>query len=342
MGMFLEAARPPCTSLQFVGTLAPMVNKTSRIVSLLALVLSVGCAKNSTVQIASSADQVGYAKTVPAGTESRAARYESDMQNAEQSLDQRFPKYVSELTDTDWELVQQIYEKAEAEGKSHSYSAHRSEAEAVLGFYESEKKELVGKVASASHHKAKESGCQNLKLYGSIDWSLQKVVVERLVERRRESSDAHMMIRREEEALGKENAKTLEKQIDEIMFASYMAHVGAQAQKAELERMVSEGSDAKHALSDRIEEIDEKKKPSSDDEAEREELKVALEALQPAMDKAETQLKDAEQKSLDLEAKFDEAWGDLKAEVRKKSKDAPKEEEPEAEEQLEEEEKQPS
>jgi hypothetical protein len=309
-----------------------MVNKTSQIVSLLTLVLSVGCAKNSTVEIASSADQVGYAKTVPAGTESRAARYESDIRSANQSLDESFPKYVSELEETDFQLVQEIYEKAEAEGKSHSYSAHRAEAEAVLGFYEEEKKELVGKVASASHHKAKESGCRDLKLYGSIDWSLQKVVVERLVERRRESSDAHMLIRREEETLGKENAKTLEKQADEIMFASYMAHVGAQSQKAELERMVSEASDAKHALTDRIEEIDEKEKPSSDEEAERKELQAALDALQPAMDKADAQLKDAEQTTLDLEEKFDKAWSDLKGEIRKKIKDEPDKEEPEKEE----------
>lgn len=307
-----------------------MLNKFSLGVSFGTIFCSMGCANTSTVQVASSADQVGYAKTVPEGTASRANRYESDVQSTKKSLDSNFGNFVKELDDTNWDLVEDIYEKAELEGKSQAYLAHRAEAEAVLGFYEAEKQKIVSRVASASNQKAKDGGC-NVQLQGSVDWSLQKVVVERLVERRREASDAHMLLHREEETLGKKNVTTLENQVDEIMFTSYMAHVGARAQQAELERLVDESGAAKDTLSDRIKEIDEKEKPSKDEEQERKDLKAALEGLQPAMDKAEAQLKDAEEVAVDLEERFEKAWDALKKQLREKQKEASNKEDEESE-----------
>jgi hypothetical protein len=295
------------------------------------LLISSGCAPSKEPQVASSADQVGYARQVPTELDGRAERYQSDLKNSQTILNERFSSFVGELSDTDWEMVEEVYEKSQDEGKSRSYLDHRDEAEAVLGFYESEKKVLVGKVASATQHKAEEEGCKKVKLYGAVDWSLQKAVVDRVVERRRESSDAHLLIQREEEALGKKNIKALEQQADEIMFASYMAHVGAVMQQQELQRLVDEGSGAKSALSRRIEEIDESEKPSKDELKEKEELQAALDALDPALKKAEDQLKDAEQTALDLQEAYNKAWDGLQEDLDKKLKEEPKKEASKAE-----------
>lgn len=293
---------------------------------LTALLISIGCAPAKEPQVASSADQVGYARHAPAEIEGRAERYQSDLKNSQKILGERFSAFVSELSDTDWEVVREVYEKSQDEGKSRSYLDHRDEAEAVLGFYESEKKVLVGKVSSATQHKAEEEGCKNVKLYGAVDWSLQKAVVDRVVERRRESSDAHLLIQRQEEALGKKNIKALEQQADEIMFASYMAHVGAVMQQQDLERRVSEGSDVKRALSRRIEEINESEKPSKEEVTEKEELEASLDALDPALKKAEDQLKDAEQTALDLQEAYNKAWDGLQEDLDEKLKEEPKKE----------------
>lgn len=313
-----------CTLSGIVGRLAFMKRPSPCWACLTALLISIGCAPTKEPHVASSADQVGYARQVPAQLEGRSGRYQSDLENSKTILDERFGTFVGELSETDWEIVEELYEKSQDEGKSRSYLAHRDEAEAVLGFYESEKKVLVSKVTSAAQHKAEEEGCKKAKLYGAVDWSLQKAVMDRVVERRRESSDAHLLIQREEEKLGKKNTKALEQQADEIMFASYMTHVGAPMQQQELERLVGEGADVKRALSRRIEEINELEDASKEEMKERDELQAALDALDPAVKKAEDQLEDAEQTTLDLQEAYDKAWKKLQEDVRKKLKDAPK------------------
>jgi hypothetical protein len=277
-------------------------------------VATVGCAKQEPPAAASSAGQLSYATEYPETVSRESERYETDAKAAEDHVG-KFAGYVDALKDPDWTVVGTVYQRADEEGRSQAYANSRRQESIVKDFYADERKELVGRVAGATQHAAKEKGTE-VQLYGPVDWSLEKGIEESLDDRRHAASDAHRLLESEEKKLGRVNQKPLEGQIDEILLASYVAHVGAAQEEHELRRLVDESANAQKTLERRREELKEQPKPSAKEVAE---VDAALAALTPAVDKARAQLEAAEKRRLDLQKKYDTAMDALKKQVAEKA-----------------------
>jgi chromosome segregation ATPase len=267
--------------------------------------------RNKGPDIPSSAGEPNYAERLPDELEAMGQRYDNEAQLTDETT-QKFGEFPAALDDPNWNIVLQVYERADQEGQSSAYVEHQRE-EAMLGrFLEQERKPLVRRVAASNEYVTKEQGCE-VELWGATDRGLEKGFEERLEERRRSDSGAHELITLELDALGKKNEKTLRDQTDEIRFASFVVHVGLLSEEQAMRQRADEASASKSALEDHIEEL--KKRPEPDQEriARAED---ALQRIDPQVQQAEQRLKQAEQKRKDLTQKYEDAFEQLKKAVQ--------------------------
>jgi hypothetical protein len=266
--------------------------------------------RNKGPEIASSAGDASYAVRLPEDLKASGQRYDNEAGMADE-IHQKMGGFPAELKDPNWSIVEQVYERADEEGRSAAYVEHQRE-EAMLGrFLEQEKKPLVRRIAGSNEYVTKEKGCE-VELWGATERGLEKGMEERLEERRRSDSGAHELITLEAEALGKNNEKPLRDQVDQIRFASFVVHIGLYTEEEEMRRRSDDASAAKSALEDHIESLKARPKPDQERIARAE---TALRDLDPAVQQAEQRLEQAEQKRADLKKKYDEALDRLQKAV---------------------------
>jgi hypothetical protein len=253
-------------------------------------------------KVASSAEQVGYAE-----------RYPDELQRVEGNVTRehelgasfaQFKEFPSELGETDWNLVHQIYETADEEGRGQAY-AQRFEEQATVGrFFEEEKKPIVGRVSGAVTFSAKEKGIEDFQPYGPVNFGLEKGIEQQLEDRRRADSTAQISIEEQEEALGQKNVPVLQKQADTLSLASHLVYVRALRDEQELTRLVDESSQVRSTLEERKEALSKAQKPNK---AALERTDKALAALDERVEKAKAALDGAEQRRQKLQQDYDAA-----------------------------------
>lgn len=266
--------------------------------------------RNQGPEIPSSADDPNYAERLPENLTAAEQRYDRQATLA-QEISQKMAEFPAALTEPNWQIVGEVYERSDEEGQSAAYVEHQRE-EAMLGrFLEQERKPLVRRIAASNEYVTKEQGCE-VELWGATDRGLEKGFEERLEERRRSDSGAHELIALELDAIGKKNEKPLRDQADLIRFASYVVHVGLWLEEEEMRRRADEASAAKSALEDRVEELKARPKPDAERIARAEQ---ALSEIDPAAQRARQRLEQAEQKRADLQKQYDDAFEQLQRSV---------------------------
>lgn len=292
-------------------------------------VLSVACApRESEPLTASSADQPSYARKYPARLQTTVSNIDTQVKLLV-TVASEFEKYPDELKDPNWDLVIQVVEHADAQGKSAHYAERIQDNSLILAFYEEEKDEIHKRVGGAVQYQAKEKGC-DADLYSPAVLALDKSITKQLEDRAHDDSDAHLLIDQNQTALGKANVEALKQQADSIALASYLGHVGVQREQRELDRLLKDASGVDSTLDDRIEELSKppppevKRSPEEQKavDGELEALKAAKASLQKDVAAAQESQKGAEERAERAKKLYEESLEQLNALLEKKREEA--------------------
>jgi hypothetical protein len=288
-------------------------------------VVGSGCAgQKIEPQVASSAGQTNYATDYPAALQDVS----NDYVNAEGDVRKNtteFPKYPDQLKDPPWTVVAGVVNRADEAGRSASYVDERRDVEAAREFFTEEKDEITRKVAGSAQYVAKKKDC-DVDVSGAVSSSLKDAVDKQLEKRLRSHNDAHLIIDRYRDTLGKANATALEKQADDISATSYLANVRTIELKAETARLLDEANQVRKTLDQSI--AEEKtfqaepgrtaadKKASTDRIAKMEDGKVRIDAAVPQL---QSLMKEIDQRNDAIKKEYDAALDSLKKAIASKS-----------------------
>jgi hypothetical protein len=197
-------------------------------------------------RIASSAGEAGYAVEYPAALQSLTAQY-ANAEGEVRKISAELPKYPDQLKAPAWPHVLEIVERADAAGGSASYAGRRRETEGARTFFAEEKDDITKKVAGSVQYAAKKKEC-DFDAYGPAAGALKDAVDKQLEKRLRARNEAHFLIDRYRDSLGKANAQALEKQADDISRASYIANIELVAVKVDAARLLADADQVKKTL----------------------------------------------------------------------------------------------
>jgi hypothetical protein len=215
--------------------------------SVVFLGLSLACSSQKSEAVyASSAGESGYAERYPDQLSTERGRLAAHESKAQQIV-AAFSTYPDELQNPNWQDVSTVVDQADAAGQSGGYVARLEETEQVARFFEEEKAELEKKVGGAAQYTVKQKNC-DADVYGATTGALSKAVEKQLELRLRAHNEAHRFIADNEDSLGKPNIETLQRQADDIAYASYVSHVAPKQTKARIEELIEESSDVKKTL----------------------------------------------------------------------------------------------
>src|SRR6266542_669588 len=290
-----------------------------------------GCASQQTEpQVASSAAQTNYAMDYPAAAQETSNDYQnSDTEVRRVTTD--FAKYPDQLKDPPLPIVKDIVNRADEAGRSGAYVDARRELEGTQTFFTQEKDEITRKVAGSAQYVAKKKNC-DVDVSGAVSASLKEAIDKQLEKRLRAHNDAHLIIERYRESLGKANAAALEKQADDISGASYITYVRTAETKARASQLLDDANQAKRTLDQSIAEerafqaesgrTAADKKASSDRVAKMEDAKVKIDQAVPQL---QALLKDIDQRNEAMKKEYNEKLDALKQTIdaKTKNKEAP-------------------
>jgi hypothetical protein len=289
---------------------------------------SIGCAGQKVEpQVASSAAQTNYAMEYPAALQSTSNDYvntEGDVRRVTTD----FPKYPDQLKDPPWPVVQNVVTRADEAGRSAAYVDARHDFEETRDFFAQEKDEITRRVAGSAQYvlKKKECGQCDADVGGAVAGSLREAVDKQLEKRLRAHNDAHLLIERYRESLGKANAAALEKQADDISAASYETFIRSVELKVRATRLLDEANQIKKTLDQSI--ADERafqaepgrkegdKKASADRIAKMEDGKVRIDAAIPSL---QNLVKEIDQRNQAMTKEYNDAFEALKKAIAAKN-----------------------
>ncbi len=265
-------------------------------------------------ELASSAEQPGYALRYPTEIQNNQKRLDTQGQVVEETSG-KLLSFPAELNEPDWKVVESVYVAADEEGRGQAYAQRYEEAVVVRRFFDEEKKPIVGRVAGGVQHAAKEKG-QEFEAYGAVSFSLERALDKQLQERARGDSSAQLLIEEQAEALGKKNVEPLQDQADRIALASHIAHVRLVTDQQHLRQLLEESSAVRSALEDRKEEL-QKRDPPDAEGIQR--IDEALATLEQSEKDTSAALEGAEQRAEKMKKDYEKAFDELLEQVRKKA-----------------------
>src|SRR5262249_257008 len=106
--------------------------------------------------------------------------------------------------------------------------------------------EVTKKVAGAVQYAAKQKGC-DADVGGAAAHALKESVDKQIEKHLRENNEAQLYIERHKNVLGKENTEALQKQADDISYASYVANIELGERKVRLKRIIEEPAQVQKA-----------------------------------------------------------------------------------------------
>lgn len=245
-------------------------------------------------EVARNTDHVAYATEYPDRVDRVTKELDEQKARAVELCGQT-EGYADKVEDpTDYKLVGDVYDAAEASGKSGNYVERQRENRAFSRMMEENDGEIGKAVMASVHGAAQHDNCPNPgNVAGGAKAGLKRGVDKRTETRLRDANEGHRVIERNQDALGKKNVPALETQADEIAEASYIANVELVELQYELERLIEEHDKVLRTLDDEIKEekklqdkkgtSDADKKASEDRVKELEESKEKVEAQKEAL-----------------------------------------------------------
>jgi len=197
-------------------------------------------------RIASSAGEAGYAIEYPGALQSLSNQY-VNAEGAIKKIAADFPKYPDQLKDPPWPHVLEVVQRADEAGASASYVERHREVQGARTFFTEEKDEITKRVAGSVQYAAKKKEC-DFDAYGPAAGGLKDAVDKQLEKRTRARNEAHFLIDRHRDALGKANTQVLEKQADDISLASYLVNIEIVTVKVDAARLLADADQVKKTL----------------------------------------------------------------------------------------------
>ena len=290
---------------------------------------SLGCSKQPPPLTAPSGGQPSYAEQYPARLNTLRTRFAADEAKVQAALPQLEPA-AQKLGNADPATVKQLFQLADAEGKSSAYADQALEAETVSRFWDEEKQPLHQKIGGAVSYAGKQKECSKEcgdDLGGVAAGASDRAVEKQLEERQQRIGELHRFVEDHEDELGKPNTDAAEKQAGAIAELSHLTHVRLELYRRELEGTLTEASDVRSTL-----ERTEKESNAVLSDANASKSKKALAqkrqasaaaaraALDSEVDQAKRALTDMEQREKKLVSDYDKAFESLTASLDQKAK----------------------
>lgn len=290
-----------------LATVAPMSRTPflRPVAPLLFVATIVACEKNDDKrppEVARNTDHVAYATEYPERVEQTTKELDEQKARA-QELCSQAEGYADKLQDpSDYKLVGDVYDAAEASGKSGNYVERQRQNRAFSRMLEENDGE-IGKATMASvHGAAQHDNCPNPgNVAGAAKAGLKRGVDKRSETRLREANEGHRVIDRNEDALGKKNRPALEQQADEIAEASYIANVELAELAYELERLIEEHEKVLRTLEDEIKEEKRLQEKEGTSDADKKASEARVKELEEAKEKVAAQKEVLEERKKDKE-----------------------------------------
>jgi hypothetical protein len=290
---------------------------------------SLACSKQPPPLTAPSGEQPSYAEQYPARLNTLRTRFAADEAKVQAALPQLEPA-AQKLGNADPATVKQLFELADAEGKSSAYADQALEAETVSRFWDEEKQPLHQKIGGAVSYAGKQKECSKEcgdDLGGVAAGASDRAVEKQLEERQQRIGELHRFVEDHEDELGKPNTEAAEKQANAIAELSHLTHVRLELYRRELEGTLSEASEVRSTL-ERIEKesnavlADAHASKSKKALAEKRKASAAAAgvAYNSEVDQAKQALADMEQREKKLVSDYDKAFEALTASLDQKAK----------------------
>jgi hypothetical protein len=191
-------------------------------------------------EIGSSAKEATYAEAWPMEMDDLSSRF-SQREESARKLFSEFFVYPSKLKDARGVWVRQVYEKADAAGRSWNYVERMRKIEAAAAFFANEKGEIGRRVAGAAQYAIKENKQKcpcTIDVSGTVVSTLEDAYGDQLEKRMRDRNEAHRVIDRWHDTMPKEDVETLQDQADDLAYTSYVVFVELVDMKLEMRRML--------------------------------------------------------------------------------------------------------
>ena len=214
----------------------------------LSLSSSLACSKEPPPLTAPSGEQPSYAEQYPTRLNALRTRFLEDETRLQRALPELEPA-SQKLGNADPATVKQLFELADAEGRSSAYANQALENETVSRFWDEEKQPLHQKIAGSVVYAGKQKDCPcSDELGGVAAGASDRAVEKQLEERQQRLGEIHRFVEDHEEQLGKPNLDNAEKQANTIALLSHVANVRLELYRRQLEAELKESSDVTSTL----------------------------------------------------------------------------------------------
>jgi hypothetical protein len=293
------------------------------------LLTALACSKQPAALTAPSGEQPSYAEQYPSRLNTLRTRFAADEAKVQAALPQLEPS-AQKLGNADPATVKELFELADAEGKSSAYADQALESETVSRFWDEEKQPLHQKIGGAVAYAGKQKECSKEcsdDLGGVAAGASDRAVEKQLEERQARLGEIHRFIEEHEDSLGKPNLDAAEKQASAIAQLSHLTHVRLELYRRELEGSLNEASDVRSTLDRTVKESDAvlaDSKASKSRRALAEKRKASASAARATLDgeveQGKAALKDMEQREKKLVSDYEQSFGALTDGLEKKAK----------------------
>jgi hypothetical protein len=211
---------------------------------------TLACSKQPPPLTAASGEQPGYAEQYPTLLTNLRTRFAADEAKVQAALPQLEPA-AAKLDKSDPATLAQLFELADAEGKSGAYANQALETETVSRFWDEEKQPLHQKIGGAVAYAGKQKECSKEcsdDLGGVAAGASDRAVEKQLEERQQRVGEVHRFVEDHEEQLTKPNMEPAEKQANSLAQLSHITHVRLELYRRELEASLAEASDVRSTL----------------------------------------------------------------------------------------------
>lgn len=253
-------------------------------------------------QVASSRDNPAYAVTYSSQLNDLRSRIEAQRTVADDSI-KRMEQFAVQVGPSDPELVAELYQTADYEGRSEAYAARQSEEMVIRSFFTREEKALTQRIAANAEYAAKQKHCE-VSLYDASARGLQRGLDDQLKERRRETSAAHLTVQQKKTQLGQKAATLLPDQLDEISLTSYIVYISLEQDELALAERAERIASIRSTLDDHRRALAAEPKPNTTELARVDE---ALVQLTEQESKIQDTLKDVEARRNQLRSDYEKA-----------------------------------
>ena len=245
------------------------------------LVPAVGCSTpKPEPEIASSAALGGYAEGYSAELNAATTDFSAQQAEVKQTI-AGFGGYPRALKGPGKPYAKEVITKADESGRSHAYVETVDEVKETQAFFAREKDEITRKVAGSANYAAKQKNC-DVEVGGAVAASLKETIDKQLEKRLRSGNEGYRVIERNRDAIGKDDAATLEKQADDVAYASYVANVQIVELKLKIRWMAEEAETIKATADREIKAEEELQKDAKRTPAEKQASQARVTAMQKA------------------------------------------------------------